>query len=468
MHYMTWERFSSAHQSSPHAQRRDHQQKRITENYDSAGIKTINTSSPFAFNSTGHQILNITANSWTELAEDANMSTPDFINNTTNFTDLIPGPFIGNSSLLTGVIYIVVFIVGLLGNTLAIYVVLCYTKMKTVTNMFILNLALADELYILGIPFLGTQSVLSYWPYGEFLCKVCMTADAMSQFTSTFCLTVMSVDRYLAVVHPIRSAKWRRPHVVKIFNGTVWVVSFLVVLPVTIYSGMQDGFNSCNLSWPEPQKVWSLAFILYTSILGVFVPLVVICICYLLIIIKVKSAGVRAGVTKRRKSERKVTRMVVIIVLVFVLCWLPFYTTNIVNEVYTIPENDAAAAVYFFLVILTYVNSCANPILYGFLSDNFKQSFQKVLCFHKASCDCVMDKIRRNQAASQDRPETIHNALLTSTNHTQNRNTRNSQCVQMGNLDHELLSTETAVNDQSLRRPCSSLSPALMWTSGTS
>lgn len=77
--------------------------------------------------------------------------------------------------------------------------------------------------------------------------------------------------------------------------------------------------------------------------------------------------------------------MVVIIVLVFVLCWLPFFTTNIVNLVYTIPENNVTAAIYFILVILTYVNSCANPILYGFLSDNFKQSFQKVLCLHKAN-----------------------------------------------------------------------------------
>lgn len=189
--------------------------------------------------------------------------------------------------MVTAVIYITVFVVGLLGNTLSIYVVARYAKMKTVTNIYILNLALADELYILGIPFLGTQSVLSYWPYGEFLCKVYMTADAMSQFTSTFCLTMMSIDRYLAVVHPMRSGKWRRPRVAKVFNVMVWVVSFLVMLPVTIYSDVQDRFNSCNMSWPEPQHVWSTAFILYTCILGFFGPLVIICLCYLLIVIKV-------------------------------------------------------------------------------------------------------------------------------------------------------------------------------------
>ncbi|KAM3863855.1 somatostatin receptor type 5-like [Diretmus argenteus] len=330
------------------------------------------------------------------------------------------------STVATAVIYITVFIMGLLGNTLVIYVVLRYAKMKTVTNMYILNLALADELYILEIPFLGTQGVLSYWPYGEFLCKVYMTADAMSQFTSTFCLTVMSIDRYLAVVHPIRSAKWRRPQVAKVFNSLVWVVSFVVVLPVTIYSDVQDRFNSCNMSLPEPQGLWSTAFILYTSILGFFGPLLIICLCYLLIVIKVRSAGVRAGLTKRRKSERKVTRMVVIIVLVFVLCWLPFFITNMVNLVYIIPENNTTAAIYFFLVILTYVNSCANPILYGFLSDNFKQSFRKVLCIHKANGVGAIEGGR--QTAPQQKAETNRDPLFSSRNHTQNGNVQSSQC----------------------------------------
>lgn len=313
-------------------------------------------------------------------------------NDSTSVPELLATSPAGNRSTIaatmpfsevTAVIYAIVFIVGFLGNTLTIYVVVRYAKLKTVTNMYILNLAVADEIYILGIPFLGTNSVLSYWPFGEFFCKLCMTADGLSQFASTFCLTFMSVDRFLAVVYPIRSAKWRKLQVAKIVSGVVWVVSFLVVLPVTVYSRVQEDLNTCNLSWPEPSQLWSVVFILYTSILGFFGPLVIISIGYLLIVIKVRSAGVRAGLNKRRKSERKVTRMVVIIVLVFVICWLPFYTTNMVNLVHIIPENETMAAVYFSLVILTYVNSCANPVLYGFLSDNFRQSFLKALCLHK-------------------------------------------------------------------------------------
>ncbi|XP_037648395.1 somatostatin receptor type 5-like isoform X2 [Sebastes umbrosus] len=372
-----------------------------------------------------------------EVSESSSQSYPTH-NNTSDFGLM---PF----NVVTAVVYSVVFIMGLLGNTLVIYVVVRYTKMKTVTNVYIFNLALADELYILGIPFLGTNSVLSYWPYGDFFCKVCMTADAMSQFSSTFCLTVMSIDRYLAVVHPIRSAKWRKPQVAKVFNGMVWVVSFLIVLPVTIYSHVQEELNTCNITWPEPRELWSIVFILYTSILGFFGPLVVICLCYLLIVIKVRSAGVRAGLTKRRKSERKVTRMVVIIVLVFVLCWLPFFTTNIVNLIHIIPENNTTAAVYFFLVILTYVNSCANPILYGFLSDNFRQSFQKVLCVHKPNGVGATGQMGGRQTV----PKNNHNPIFSPRN--QNGKIQNIQPVQVeviGNFDSEPLTSKTEVNGQ--------------------
>lgn len=95
---------------------------------------------------------------------------------------------------------------------------------------------------------------------------------------------------------------------------------------------------------------------------------------------QVRSVGKRAQATssRRRKSERKITRMVVIVVAVFVLCWLPFYALNIVNLVVVLPRDFRG--LYFFVVVLSYANSCANPILYGFLSDNFKRGFRKALC----------------------------------------------------------------------------------------
>nr|XP_046234387.1 somatostatin-like receptor F_48D10.1 [Scatophagus argus] len=334
-------------------------------------------------------------------------------------------PFQGSSTLMTAVIYLTVFIVGLTGNTLAIYVVLRYAKMKTVTNIYILNLAVADELYIIGLPFLTTQNVLSYWPFGSFLCRVVMTADSMNQFTSIFCLTVMSIDRYLAVVHPIRSTKWRHPRVAKVVSAAVWAVSFVVVLPVVIFSDVQDTFNSCNMIWPEPKNVWSTAFILYTATVGFFGPLLIICLCYLLIVIKVKSSGARAGFTKRRRSERKVTRMVVVIVVVFALCWLPFFIINMINLIVIIPESSTTAGIYFFAVILSYANSCANPVLYGFLSDNLKQSFRKVLCVKGMRCKA--SSVDDSASAPRTEKTTAHECVLLSPRDQVYRDPQSSQ-----------------------------------------
>ncbi|XP_068177172.1 somatostatin receptor type 5 [Antennarius striatus] len=297
-------------------------------------------------------------------------------NCSTTGSGLVPGW----TGIFIPLIYGMVCVVGLVGNTLVIHVIVNYTKNESVTNIYILNLAIADELFMLGLPFLAVQNALLSWPFGSLMCRVVMTVDAINQFTSIFCLTVMSVDRYLAVVHPIRSFWWRRPRVAKVISATVWAGSFLVVLPVVVFADVLKDDGNCSIVWPEPAEVWKTSFIVYTCTMGFFCPLLVICLCYLLIVIKVRSVGKRAQATssRRRKSERKITRMVVVVVAVFVFCWLPFYALNIVNLVMVLPGDFRG--LYVFVVVLSYANSCANPILYGFLSDNFKRGFRKALC----------------------------------------------------------------------------------------
>ncbi|XP_023698478.1 somatostatin receptor type 5-like isoform X1 [Paramormyrops kingsleyae] len=314
---------------------------------------------------------------------------PTFLNDTfLNATSVGGGFGPSVAGILIPLIYITVCIIGLGGNTLVIHIVLHYSKTESVTNIYILNLAIADELFMLGLPFLAVQNALLTWPFGSFMCRLVMTVDGINQFTSIFCLTMMSIDRYLAVVHPIRSSKWRKPQAAKAVNLTIWVVSFIVVLPVVIFADVLKDTGTCNIIWPEPADIWKTTFIIYTSTVGFFGPLLVISLCYLFIVVKVRSAGkkVRATSSKRKKSERKVTRMVIIVVAVFVFCWLPFYALNIINLVLILPGEFRG--LYYFVVVLSYANSCANPILYGFLSDNFKRGFRKALCRSSRKVDC--------------------------------------------------------------------------------
>lgn len=209
--------------------------------------------------------------------------------NVTTCPDEPAGP--GVAGVLIPLIYIIVCVIGLGGNTLVIHIVLHYSKIESVTNIYILNLAIADELFMVGLPFLAVQNTLQSWPFGPVMCRLVMTVDSINQFTSIFCLTVMSIDRYLAVVHPIRSSKWRRPKVAKMVNGTVWALSFLVVLPVVVFAKIQKPGGTCNITWPKPADIWQAAFIIYTSNVGFFCPLLIICLCYLLIVFKIRSSG---------------------------------------------------------------------------------------------------------------------------------------------------------------------------------
>lgn len=109
-----------------------------------------------------------------------------------------------------------------------------YTKMKTATNIYIFNLAVADALVTTTMPFQSTDYLLSSWPFGEVACKVFISIDYYNMFTSIFTLTMMSVDRYVAVCHPIKALDFRTPVKAKIINVIIWVLSSAAGIPASI------------------------------------------------------------------------------------------------------------------------------------------------------------------------------------------------------------------------------------------
>lgn len=109
-----------------------------------------------------------------------------------------------------------------------------YTKMKTATNIYIFNLALADALATSTLPFQSAKYLMSTWPFGELLCKVVLSIDYYNMFTSIFTLTMMSVDRYIAVCHPVKALDFRTPAKAKLINICIWVLSSVIGVPIMI------------------------------------------------------------------------------------------------------------------------------------------------------------------------------------------------------------------------------------------
>lgn len=293
------------------------------------------------------------------------------------------------------VLYGLVCIVGLLGNTLVIYVVIRFSKMQTVTNMYIVNLAIADECFLIGIPFLIVTMYKQEWIFGNTMCKVYMISTSINQFTSSIFLFIMSADRYIAVCHPISSPKWRTPFISRIVSLGAWTMSALFVIPVVMYANaFPVDLNStsskltCNIIWAENDSgPGQTTFTIYSLILGFTVPLFFIFVFYCFVIRKLKTVGPKHKSKEKKRSHRKVTNLVLTVITVYVLCWSPYWIAQ-VALISTPPDSCRSpiiVTIYLLASCLSYSNSAMNPILYAFLSDNFKKSFVK-------ACTCATGK----------------------------------------------------------------------------
>ncbi|XP_076056453.1 somatostatin receptor type 2-like [Oratosquilla oratoria] len=301
-----------------------------------------------------------------------------------------PAPMTLVARIVTLLCYAITFVVGLCGNSLVIYVVARFSKMQTVTNLYILNLALADELFVIGIPFLMVTFTLEYWPFGSIMCKLYMISTSINQFTSSLFLTIMSADRYMAVCHPITSPKVRTPMISKLVSLTAWTVSALTIVPIFMYSNTLEynGLESCNIVWPDGQTVSGITvFTMYSFFLAFGIPLSFISIFYTFVILKLRTVGPKTKSKEKKKSRRKVTKLVLTVITVYVLCWLPYWVLQLALITSPPKQNQSLfrKILFLFTSCLSYINSAINPILYAFLSDNFKKSFMK-------ACTCATNK----------------------------------------------------------------------------
>lgn len=286
-------------------------------------------------------------------------------------------------TILTTTFYSIICLLGITGNVMVICVILLYTKMKTVTNIYILNLAIADLTFLIGIPFLIVTSIVQKWIFGFIMCKVFWFSSSINWFASIFLLTVMSADRYVAVCHPHRAQSCRTIFHCVIVCIVVWCMALLVMLPIIIYTNLleENGTSSCTIIWPDsPVFPPGTAFIWYSMFLGFGIPLPMICIFYFLLIMRLSSTGSLLNNKSQKMRQRKVTIMILAVIGMYIICWMPYWihqVTMCLLDVENIPRW--MYRIFPFIMVFSYTNSAVNPILYAFLSDSFRQTFYSAM-----------------------------------------------------------------------------------------
>ncbi|KAM6140562.1 gastrin/cholecystokinin type B receptor [Pterocles gutturalis] len=191
-------------------------------------------------------------------------------------------------------LYALIFALSVGGNVLVVAVLALNRRLRTVTNAFLLSLALSDLLLALCcMPFSLVPSLMGTFVFGEAVCKIVAYLMGVSVSVSTFSLVAIAIERHSAICHPLQSRVWQtRSHAARVIAVT-WLLAALLMLPYAVYSttrppaprgaarGPPPAPTQCSHRWPSDQlrQAWSVLLLLILF----FLPGLVMAVCYGLI-----------------------------------------------------------------------------------------------------------------------------------------------------------------------------------------
>ncbi|XP_023996880.1 type-1 angiotensin II receptor-like [Salvelinus sp. IW2-2015] len=319
---------------------------------------------------------------------------------------------------LIPVVYGCNFVIGMVGNSMVVAVIYRYMKLKTVPNVFVLNLAISDLTFLITLPMWATFTATGYqWPFGGFLCKASAGLVMFNLYSSIFFLTALSIDRYLAIVHPVRSRQRRTVLYARITCVLVWLFALLLSVPTALTRDLMHITNynitTCGVLHPEGSRHLLLIISLMKSILGFLFPFLIIITCYCLI----GQALVRARSIQKttRSRDDEVLRMLAAAVLAFFLCWAPhqvFHFMELLAQLKVVTNCvmvDVIDTAMPFTICIAFLNSCVNPILYGFVGQNFRKNLFLLLRCSSVGLAGTHPSISSKMSALSYRPsEALH------------------------------------------------------------
>ncbi|KAK3776383.1 hypothetical protein RRG08_023736 [Elysia crispata] len=293
------------------------------------------------------------------------------------------------------VIFIIIFIVGLVGNGTLIVSVLANKVMRNVPNILIVSLSMGDFLLILvAVPIAGTFFTFLHWPFGQVVCSVVEFTQTLSLGVSVFTLCALSADRYFAIVHPMAKMTGRTKRTTVVTAVGIWIISALFAIPDAVFSTIisvedEGEINTyCILCPEELYDVYPKIFHAIRLVVYLILPTLIITCFYILMarvlirsneLVPVETKSAHSNHQRQMDARKKVAKVVLSFVIIFIVCWLPrhiylmwfFYA----DEWF----NDFWLGFKIFSYCLMFVNSCVNPFALYFLSGHFRKYYNRYL-----------------------------------------------------------------------------------------
>lgn len=301
------------------------------------------------------------------------------------------------SRLFVPIAYSLICVFGLLGNTLVVITFAFYKKAKSMTDVYLLNMAVADILFVLTLPFWAVHHATGTWTFSSVTCKLMKGIYAVNFHCGMLLLACVSVDRYIAIVQATKSFRLRARTLAhhRAICLAVWAVSVLISGPTFTFNQKYSvqGSDVCEplyVAVAEPVR-WKLLVLGLQLLFGFFVPLVFMMFCYLFI--------VRTLVHAQNAKRHRAIRVVIAVVLVFLACQVPhnmvlLVTAANLGRVDRSCDGEKLIGYTTNLTeVLAFLHCCLNPMLYAFIGQRFRSYFLKIM----KDLWCVR---RRQKAAS--------------------------------------------------------------------
>uniref|UniRef100_H0XUR9 G-protein coupled receptors family 1 profile domain-containing protein n=1 Tax=Otolemur garnettii TaxID=30611 RepID=H0XUR9_OTOGA len=226
--------------------------------------------------------------------------------------------------------YSVTFILGLPLNAAVLWLSWRQAKRWSCATIYVVNLMVADLLYVLTLPFLVvTYALGDSWPFGELLCRLVRFLFYANLYCSVLLLTCISVHRFLGVCHPLRSLPYRTRRLARLGAAATWALVVLQLLPTLAFAHTDyiHGHRVCyDMTGPEDFDQFFIYGVVLT-LSGFVLPSVVILVCYALMVRslnKPREALPQAGSAARAKS----VRTILLVCGLFALCFVPFHVAR--------------------------------------------------------------------------------------------------------------------------------------------
>ena len=313
------------------------------------------------------------------------------LNTTTNEAKLLSCINPTAEKIGSTVAYCLIFVVSMAGNIFIGIIVYKTKTMRKPINFLIVNMAMSDLLFpIFLFPQQLTELYVDYWlisgPLGQALCKLTIFLPNVSSIVSVQSLVLIAIDRFGAVVFPLRSPLFSSK-MYTFFILATWIVAMVTWSPyLFVYKLVEyPGGLACTLQWNEVfgESSSFQNYMLATEVVFFHIPLVLIAILYTIVYSKLKSQtppgeqSVKAR-QKRVKRERNVLKMSIVIVLGFAVCWLPYSILWIL--IHFVSGIRSCGFLYFWFVakFMSISNCAVNPCICFIFSKSYRQSLRNL------------------------------------------------------------------------------------------